>query len=212
MIISKKNNYIFLAVPKTGTTSIQKFLLENDSSAKKNYININGKDYRFKEHYTALEIKQILGDHYDEFMVFGFIRHPYSRLVSGYYFYKNKVQQNNMKKSPVRKYIRIYFAKLLPFKLWVLLYPYKSNIEYFIDEENNQIVDRIGIFEYLDSDFNSIINDLNIKNNRSKLSHINKSKHNHYLSYFKSTNFRNLINFKIKKDLFFYESIINKKI
>ena len=212
MIISIKNKYIFLAVPKTGTTSIQKFLLENDPSAKKNRINIDGEEYRFKEHYTAIEIKRVLGVHYDNFMVFGFIRHPYSRLVSSYFFYKNKVQQNNIKKSPVRKYIRIYFAKLLPFKLWVLLYPYKSNIEYFIDDESKQIVDRIGIFENLDSDLNNILKNLNIKNKKTKLSHINKSKHNNYLSYFESTNFRNLINFKIKEDLFFYESNINKDI
>ena len=43
MIISKKHKYIYLACPKTGTTSIQRFLLEQDSTAFRNKIVIDDK-------------------------------------------------------------------------------------------------------------------------------------------------------------------------
>ena len=38
MIISEKHKYIYLACPKTATTSTEKFLLEQDPSALQNKI------------------------------------------------------------------------------------------------------------------------------------------------------------------------------
>ena len=60
MIISYENRYIFIAVPKTGTTSIQKLLLENDPTASNYGIQIDGQHYSFGEHDTAQQIKSEL--------------------------------------------------------------------------------------------------------------------------------------------------------
>ena len=66
-----------MAVPKTGTTSVQKYLLENDKTATKNRVELNGKHYKFREHMTALEIKNVLVVNYQNFTIIGFVRHPY---------------------------------------------------------------------------------------------------------------------------------------
>ena len=87
MIISEKHNYIYLACPKTGTTSIEKFLLEQDPSALQNKIIIDGKLLRFKGHATAKTIQSKLQGDFKKYQIIGFIRHPYSRMVSSYFFF-----------------------------------------------------------------------------------------------------------------------------
>jgi hypothetical protein len=37
---------------------------------------------------TALKIKSLLGVNYQNFSIIGFVRHPYGRIVSSYFFYK----------------------------------------------------------------------------------------------------------------------------
>lgn len=205
MIISKEHKYIFVAVPKTGTTSIQKFLLENDTTAKKNSVVINENIYIFKEHYTAKKIREILGVEYSNFKVFGFMRDPYSRLVSSYHFYKNGEPLTINNKNPWPVYIRILFARIFPFKVWVLLYPYKSNIEYLTNTNGNKIVNYIGRFENLNEDLKNIIDIIGLNFDTSKLQHINKSKHDYKEKYFKSKIFKKLVQMKIKRDINFYD-------
>src|SRR5690554_1899600 len=129
MIISKKNKFIYLAVPKTGTTSVQKFLLENDNTATNYNVELDGNQYRFGEHMTALEIKNVLGDLYNDYTVIGFVRHPYGRIVSSYFSYKKGGKDSWKGREHQRSLgdkLRIKFAKIMPFKLWALIYPYKS--------------------------------------------------------------------------------------
>jgi len=216
MIISKELKYIYLAVPKTGTTSIQNFLLSNDSSANKNFIKIKNKSFKFGEHMTALEVKEILGDHYTNFKVIGFIRHPYGRIVSSYFFYKKGAKswawEGRENKKPTEQKFKILYAKITPFWFWALTYPYKSNIEYFYDENNNLIVDieNIGLFENLEEHFKNIYRKNNIAF-KDNLPHKNKSKHKPEDQYFKNLFFRKIISFKIKADLAFYNKVALKR-
>ena len=41
MIISPQNKYIYLACPKTGTMSVERFLIEQDPTAFRNEITID---------------------------------------------------------------------------------------------------------------------------------------------------------------------------
>ena len=89
MLISDKYKYIFISIPKTGTTAIQSFLLENDKSCVLNTVQIKGKEVSVDEHIKTEKLKKIMGDQFNEYTVFTFIRNPYMRKVSGYFFYKN---------------------------------------------------------------------------------------------------------------------------
>lgn len=204
MIISLKNRYIFIAVPKTGTTSVQKWLLENDPSARQYAVEIGGQGYAFREHATALEIKSILGEHYPKFRTFAFIRNPYSRLVSSYFFYKNGKPITAGNKKPWPSRFKTAYAKCVPFALWALSYPYKSNIEHLVDEENNLIVDYVGTFENLEDDLRKIISAIGLNIPVDQLPHTNKSSHAKYKDYFTKHFLRKRIERVIDRDLKFY--------
>lgn len=206
MVISRENRYIFIAVPKTGTTSIEKLLTKYDPSARRFGITIDGKEYSFKGHGTALHIKKELGDQYSNFRTFGFVRNPYSRLVSSYYFYKKGGKQSEeRRKTKVIRELKIQSAKLVPFKLWTLMYPYKSNREYFVDENNNIIVDYIGTFENLLEDLTKIFSSINLDIPINELSHTNKTNHSSFKEYFTDELFTEMVNRSIEKDLRFYK-------
>lgn len=215
MIISNDKKYIYIAVPKTGTTTVQKYLLKNDTTATKNKLMLKGKEYVFREHMNTNQVKQILGENFDDFKVVAFVRHPYGRLVSSYFFYKKGakrwVWEGKEHKRPLNQKIKIKFAKILPFRLWALVYPYKSNLEYFYDTNNKLLIEteNIGIFETLNKDLKKIFLKIGIV--ISDVPHENKSSHENEEDYFKSKLFRFLIDKKVKKDLIFYNSVIKDK-
>lgn len=218
MIISEQNKYIYLACPKTGTTSIENFLLKQDSTAFRNKIIIAEKLLTFKGHETAKKIKDKLKNDFNKYKVIGFVRHPYSRIVSSYFFYKNgkpltKGKISNYKgnqfhsRSALMNSIKSVLSKTIPFHLWALIYPYKTNKEFFMDANNKNIVTHIGLFENLNEDLEQILKKLNLNFDVSELKKINTSNHDTVDTYFKNGLFRKIINLKIKEDLEFYNSI-----
>ena len=205
-----------MAVPKTGTTSVQKYLLANDKTATINRVELNGKHYKFREHMTALEIKNVLVVNYQNFTIIGFVRHPYGRIVSSYFFYKKGAKScvwvGKESKKPTEQKLKIKLAQLLPFHIWALVYPYKSNIEYFFDTKNILIVDikNIGLFEDLEENLNEILSRSNICLEK-EIPHENKSLHLGEDEYFKNPVFKWLINRKVKRDLEFYNLVLSRK-
>ena len=205
-----------MAVPKTGTTSVQKYLLANDKTATINRVELNGKHYKFREHMTALEIKNVLAVNYQSFTIIGFVRHPYGRIVSSYFFYRKGAKswawEGRESKKPTEQKLKIKLAQLLPFHIWALVYPYKSNIEYFFDAKNNLIVDlqNIGLFEDLEENLNEILSRSNIRLEK-EIPHENKSNHGDKDNYFKNPVFKWIINLKVKRDLEFYNLVLSRK-
>lgn len=222
MIISEKHKYIYLACPKTGTTSIEQFLLEQDPTASQNKIIIDGKSLKFKGHGSAKSIQEELQDDFNNYQVLGFVRHPYSRIVSSYFFYKNG---KPMTKGSLWNYrgnlsafmkalanlFKVYLSRIISFQLWAIIFPYKSNKEFFLDEKNEIIVQHIGLFERLNEDLEQILRNLDLNFDISKLKKINKSKHEVISTYYKNKFFTKLINLKVREDLRFYKSLEQRK-
>ncbi|WP_340106961.1 sulfotransferase family 2 domain-containing protein [Rhodohalobacter sp. 8-1] len=209
MIISTKHKYIFIANPKTGTTSIQSFLLENDPLAKNYHVVLNNKSYSFKEHDTAAKIKKTLGDEYNNYKTFGFVRNPMAKRVSGYHFLNNGKPITEGHKGPRWPILtKIWFAKLLPFKLWNLLYPVKTNKEYFTDEQGNVIVDRIYIFENIEEDFEKALKFIGMYEDNVKLPYKNRSKHKKYNKYFNNKIYNYIVKIINYKDIEFYNECV----
>jgi hypothetical protein len=212
MVISVSKKYIFIDVPKTATTSIIKYLLSIDSTATNRQFEIDTNKFGCKDHVKYYQLEKLMDVHLKEFKTFAIIRHPYSRIVSGYHFYKQGGKPKlvgNMKPSFALR-IRIKIAQLLPFKLWAILYPYKSNLEFLLGDNGDNKVNHIGIFENLPEDLYKILDELHIDRNEVLLPVTNKSNHESFEKYFKSSMFKWIIYWKVKRDLKFYNSINEK--
>ena len=106
MPISDSHNFVFIHIPKTAGTSIEKYLLEN------NLINV-GKEWlqgkidsdevklcnysnAYWHHLNCREVKQIIGqDKWSNYFKFAFVRNPWDRAVSFYFYMKQSTENPN---------------------------------------------------------------------------------------------------------------------
>ena len=223
MFFSKKYNLLFIASPKSGTVSIHEALENLDPSGERRKIKIGNKDITSKDldqgiigHARARELKNALGnDEYYKLHTIAFIRNPFSKLVSSYFFNKTnllshafhiKGKKNKLKRS-INYFLTTLFAKVLPFKIWALLYPYRSNLSYLTDYDGTIIVKHIGRTEYLNEDFHSIMKSLHIDTKDIQVGKKNTSNHKTYDNYFKSAWFKKMMYKKMKLDIDLYNQV-----
>ena len=223
MFFSNNYNLLFIASPKTGTVSIHEALENLDPKGERGKIKIGNKEITSKDldqgiigHARARELKKALGAHdYNSLDTMAFVRNPYSKLVSSYFFNKTnslshafhlKGKKNKLKRS-LFYFLTTLFAKILPFKIWALCYPYRSNISYLTDYDGTLIVKHIGRTEYLKEDFHSIMKSLNIDTKDIHVGKKNTSSHKKYENYFKSVWFKKRMYKKMKLDIDLYNQI-----
>jgi len=213
MLISETNKYIFIANPKTGTSTIQKYLWSLDNSLQGNSFTINSKKINAGEHITAFRLKKLMGEEYDKYKKIVYVRNPYAKVVSGYFFYKkggkDKYDKNRSKRKLVRG-LNILLVKYIPFKIWSLIHPYKSNKSYITDANNNIIVDYIGRTEHLEDDLAGILSKIGLEYDTSTFSSTNKSKHSDPMDYYKNPIHKFLFDILRGKDIRFYNSVVSK--
>jgi len=223
MFFSNTFNLLFIASPKTGTVSIHEALENLDQKGERRKIKIGNKEITSKDldqgiigHARARELKKALGDdNYNKLHTIAFVRNPYSKLVSSYFFLKSgslitalyKKGSKHKIKRALNSFLSALFAKILPFKIWALLYPYRSNISYLTDYDGNLIVKHIGRTEYLAEDFHSIMKSLNIDTKGIHVGKKNTSNHKTYENYFKSVWFKKKMYKKMKLDIDLYNQI-----
>ena len=117
-------------------------------------------------------------------------------MVSSYFFYKNgkvNVKGNLLNYKFSIRVIFIWFlnffkknlANFLPFKIWAIIYPYKSNLKYFTDTNGKVIVDQIFIFEKLEFCCEKVAKEYFPDNKITyNISKQNQSNHNEFMSYY----------------------------
>lgn len=214
MIASQKHKYIFISVPKTGSQTIRDFLLKYDETAQWNFVKLNEKEVRIREHATAQEIKTALGTFYNEFEVIAFIREPLSKTVSAYFFYKGQqIKDVLRRKTDTRISIlaNVIIAKLLPYKVYALLKPVLRNYEYLCDANGEVIVQNVGRTEFLKEDFAAIVERLKLPLDISKMESRNLSKYDRKKNYIGKGWFRRQLIRKYEKDVDFYNALAQKK-
>ena len=223
MFFSKKYKLLFIASPKTGTVSIHEALQKIDSDGSRWCIEYDNKKIESKDlpngiigHAKAKELRKALGKKtFHKLNTIAFVRNPLSKLVSSYFYIKKsnllnflkiKGEKNNFKRR-LGFIISSISAKILPFKLWALMYPYKSNISYISDNHGKIIVDHVGRTDHLNKYFHIIMSRLNIDSEKIKVGKKNISNHKPYELYFKSEWFKKIIYKKMKDDIDLYEKI-----
>lgn len=193
MIISHRLKYIFIHVPKTGGTSIQA-LLENNEEFQRDVIGhffgAENKDFEenplmsrdLKVHASAREIKANFDKNnidWYEYFKFGFIRNPWDLMVSQYFYFMQQLSQqktsdentwviDHYKDKPVKEFIK-YICK-------------HDIVDVFLDDLEQRkkpiTVDYFGKLETIEQDIEKIagIIDPSIQIKNMNIPKINASK------------------------------------
>jgi len=162
MPISHNLKTIFIHIPKNAGESIEEKLgiYGNSLNPLEILWGIHGK--YVLQHLTMAQMKRlyITDDIYKSYFKFSFVRNPWDKTVSEYYWYKN-------------------YGRPLTFKGWVKglkdrlsasgnlnLYEVGHNIpqyRYLYDDHSNLLVDFVGRFENLQEDFNHVCRAIGIE-------------------------------------------------
>ncbi|WP_444998224.1 sulfotransferase family protein [Aliikangiella sp. IMCC44359] len=165
-MVSNKFKCIFVHVPKTAGQSIELFFLKqhNLSWAEKDQLLLNkntdpGLGPSRLAHMKANEYHEcghITKQSFDQYFKFAFVRNPWERLVSEY-LHKKIDRHFSLKEFvfqalPEKNDFNDNYRHIIP------------QSEYLFDQNGQQLVNFIGRFENLSSDFNYICQQLNINN------------------------------------------------
>ena len=193
MILSHKHKFIYIAIPKTGTTSVQKHV-ESLNLKETQIYNFGTKDKiptaeAFRKHITASKLKSEVTK-FDQYFKFTFVRNPYERLTSWVYYY--------LRKSKIHLYK--YSFKELILKCPEFIWEPQSN---WIFENDKNLMNFVGKVENFQEDFNTICDKIGIP--QKELPHENKTerKHKHYTEYYDDET-RQLVAEKYAKDIEYF--------
>ena len=168
-----KKKYIFISIPKNASKSVFKsFGYQNKDHSKTDDIGIMDNHARWE-----VILKRYGQEEFDTRYKFCFVRNPWDRCVSWFYYHKNTM--------------KLHPYKTLTFKEWVMQgcpHHWKrqngTNYELFghspldqwhfvCDNDDNILVDFVGRYETFSTDFQKICKHLNIT---SEETHINKTR------------------------------------
>ena len=87
MVVCHTRKIIFIHIPKTAGSSIE-HLLRDEGRYELEFIGVrNG---RSTHHYMGIELKMILKELYPKYYKFSFVRNPYDRIISEYFWCRIK--------------------------------------------------------------------------------------------------------------------------
>jgi len=212
-MISYDKKCIFVHIPKTGGTSIERVIWKKISAQL-----LFGSPNRYHtgglQHLKARFIKTEVGeDVFNSFFKFAFVRNPWSKALSQYFYTIQtrddlrrilRLPKNASFEDYVKSLEKVSFEQnrlvsieKVMMKIPKLNQPYLTRLhiqwdkqfDFLFDENGNKMVDFIGKFENLQNDFNHISEQLNL--NVRTLPHVThgvvKSKQQHFTQYYNGT-------------------------
>jgi hypothetical protein len=193
-MINHDHKFVFIHIPKTAGTSIERFFGHNAFHKKfrtgipnkEIMIGFDSESGKYFQHLTLSEIHDLLGDGIASYFSFGFVRNPWSKIVSSYSFYKDRG-------------FNCFKDFLLSSKI-----PDQSHLipQYnFLFDGDRQLVDFIGRFENRDSYFELVCQKIGVP--YEKLPCNNKGDHNHYTEYYDDET-RQIVSEKYAKDIEYF--------
>jgi Sulfotransferase family len=182
MLISREKKMLFIHIQKTAGSSILKILRSRVPDAK-GYLGT---------HDHASRAKNRLGNDYDLYYSFAFVRNPWDRLVSWY----TMITQQAGVTSPGRlnRLFKYVLENSSCFEDFILnctdtiddfdgrkSFMY-NQYDYISDENKSLIVDFAGKFENFESDLKKALERIGLFD--IEIPHVNKSAHLHYSAYY----------------------------
>jgi len=193
-MINHNLKFVFIQIPKTGTTSISEALLSTNPE-QMDSLDKNADNWK---HMSATQAKKILkqqGKEPSDYFFFSFVRNPYTRLFSLYNFINNTIRDyekyvkyvdpGKPKRQGWEEWLELCYEiiKSNPtFKSYIQ--NHKGEVEmddyrHFLFDDGANAMDFIGRFENLQNDFDKVCDKIGIK--RSRLDYLNSSVYRHGL-------------------------------
>jgi len=150
---------IFIHVPKTGGTSVAAAL----------EFPLPDPQQKIAKHYTALTIRQFLPPEiWDNAYKFAFVRNPWDRLYSHYQYRKkrNKLRKGTFQDLSFAEWVQENIPEKAPGNL-------QPQYQWISDENGVSIVDFIGRFDRLATDFERLCHEVDLP--ILPLAHLNQS-------------------------------------
>jgi hypothetical protein len=182
MLISHKYRFIFIHIPRSAGISMRGAL--RPYAGGWTFPRLNPRHLRWEPnypHYTAREVRDYLGHRrFNRYFKFAFVRNPWDRLVSRYFFLR--AQQGNDPERRINQ--RHYYPPgSLSFTEWLLgegeekncIHPLdlRPQVEWLFEPDGTPLVDFIGRFELLSTDFAEVCRRVGIE---TRLVHENRNK------------------------------------
>jgi hypothetical protein len=178
--ISDLNNCIFVHVPKAAGSSIEGSSIFDDKR-KLSEEGIGG-------HATAMEFKQLYPEKFDQYFKFTFVRNPYSRLISAYFYLSRGGGGNEYDTSIYRKYFENKHVDFTAFVEGILseemlndVLHLKPQYTFLCDDDGILLVDFIGRQEHFLRDAKIIFNRLKLP---LDYRHVRRGKNKHFSYYY----------------------------
>ena len=192
--LEKKPYVIFIHVPKAAGSSI-----------KTSFRNVpNFLDWEHRSYYA---FKYLLGAQYFQSFSFAFVRNPWDRLVSEYFFIKKRL--NPLHQAFYDRYLSKYSTFSDFVNDWLSInniFSYNFFIpqcHFITNSEQKIMVDYVARFENIESEIKVLSEKIG---HSIELSHYNKTEHDDYRSYYsQSAKEKVLMVYQKDIDLFQYE-------
>lgn len=171
MLLSESHQFIFVHIPKVAGVSIEtnfkEFAVNNKGS--------NGE--KLIRHSIARQIRDTLpGDIFRNYFKFAFVRNPWDRWVSLYFFILQKTthEEHERVKS---------FRNFDKFVVESINQKRAQQINAITDENGKFLVDFVGRYETLVEDIHTVCRILNISK-KTAFPYLNQSRHRDYRAYY----------------------------
>ena len=159
---------IFVPIPKTGTTSIDRIIQ---------------KPHMPHPHPSILEIKKSLSEEkFNSYFKFSFVRNPWSLTVS--VFLNRPYTKNRTWGHKCNNFLDFVKSYDCASNYCRFVFGVENQLTWITDKNNNLLVDFVGKFENLEKDFSIVAKKLNLK---YSFPHVNKTKitnRKHYTKYY----------------------------
>ena len=188
MQISHTYKFIHFANPKTASQSSWRTF--------RRYVDIVGVDDEespYQHHVQPLVLKKAFPELWDSYFKFCFVRNPWSKVVSHYFYGEDQAGNHDSPSDSVSFFDFIKYHVLIP----------DSDCE-FCKEQNgwSDHVNYVARFENYEEEIHKIFKLVGI-NEEPKIFKINSSKHNSYIEYYDDTTIM-MVYEKFNKDIEMY--------
>lgn len=205
---SNLHSYVYVAIPKTGSTSTVstlkklhqlhggELLLQDekvDADFRKRYkLNeIGDKQPGHAKHMSALQLKYVIGDRFNDCFKFTMVRNPWARTVSRFHFHHVDFMPNEeerIRRGTKRKFHELKFEEWLEnrWKRWKAnKSKYRSQLNKLVDKDGQLLVDYIGKLEDFQKSFDYVCDQLGLPHLPTQ--HSNWTKKIHYSEMYNNT-------------------------